>query len=129
ATEDSLLVETLRQHYPYEFGLVDALDSDVELTRMGYSYVFRYVEGPGELVKDLLKYSKEQGVTDYVTIKWRNDASAVKTIPITDKVFKFYIKHLRSGTTFLGTEWDADISWQEALINHINSFKHEVGVQ
>ncbi|MDH5399660.1 MAG: hypothetical protein OEX02_16030, partial [Cyclobacteriaceae bacterium] len=29
ATEDSLLVETLRQHYPYEFGLVDALDSDV----------------------------------------------------------------------------------------------------
>jgi hypothetical protein len=38
-------------------------------------------------------------------------------------VYKFFFKNLDYGDLFLGNKWDADITWQDALRNHIEALK------
>jgi transposase len=43
-------------------------------------------------------------------------------------VYKFYFKHIDSGNMFLGTKWDADLTWQQALINQLRALLLERGI-
>lgn len=51
-----------------------------------------------------------------------------KKLPADEKVFKFYFKHIESGNVFLGTKWDADTTWDQALWNHLMAFKAELNL-
>ena len=52
----------------------------------------------------------------------------LKNIHANSEVYKFYFKHIDSENVFLGTKWDADTSWQQALMNQIKGFKLELRI-
>jgi hypothetical protein len=60
-----------------------------------------------------------------VSFTYPGDQAQLKNIPANEQVFKFYFKHIESQNVFLGTKWDADISWQQALVNQIKGYKIE----
>ncbi|NJN41443.1 MAG: hypothetical protein HC811_03585 [Flammeovirgaceae bacterium] len=62
------------------------------------------------------------------SVTFPNGQLQLKTIPKETVVYKYYIRHIDSGNTFLGTKWDADIRWEDALRNHIKNFKAELNI-
>jgi len=70
-----------------------------------------------------------EGETDYMTVKNRGGDISLKKIPINAPVVKYYVKQVLSGDVYLGSEWDADMSWDEALINYIEGLKSRVSVR
>jgi hypothetical protein len=52
----------------------------------------------------------------------------IKTIPTTDRVYKFYMKNLEYGNIFLGNKWDADTSWQDALRNYVMALRADAKI-
>jgi hypothetical protein len=52
----------------------------------------------------------------------------LKNIAANTVVYKFYVRHIDSGNIFLGTKWDADTTWQDALKNFIGGFKAELKI-
>ncbi len=85
-----------------------------------------YVHCRGKTAKDLLGYDITRGESAYGSVTFPNGIPQVKTIPVETTVFKFYIKHIESGNTFLGTKWDADESQVQAMKNYIMAFKSEM---
>ena len=110
--------------YPFDYELVDPLINEADLRAQGYQYVIYFVKGEGRTVREFLDYETDEESNAYATINYQNGRSEVRTLPIQRKVYKYYLKHLVSGTTYLGTEWDAGEEWRQALINHIRSFKN-----
>ena len=53
------------------------------------------------------------------SVVYSSDQMQLKTIPADERVYKFYFKQLQNGNIFLGTKWDADPSWMQALINQV----------
>ncbi len=129
ASDTLQMKELLDKYYPYDYGFVQEDVPEPELARIGYKYVLRYVRTSGQKIKKFYKYPDSDKVTDYPTIRRRDGKEEVKPIPKNQLVYKYYLKHLRSGRMFLGTEWDVDLVWSDALINHINRFKNEVGIR
>jgi len=56
-----------------------------------------------------------------VTVKQNGGRAILRSIPKRAPVYKYYIKHIYSGDVYLGTGWDADETWQEALQNHMDN--------
>lgn len=115
-------------YYPHDYSFVNRDTPEPELVGMGYKYILRFVEGSGLLIKKYLKYPIEKNVTAYPTVRRREGKDEIVPIPKDQHIYKFYIKHLSGGRMFIGNEWDTDITWKDALINHINSYKDELGI-
>ncbi|MDH5379769.1 MAG: hypothetical protein OEW75_02890 [Cyclobacteriaceae bacterium] len=124
---DFLLENSLKEHYPFEFELVDNSIPEDELLKLGFNFILRYIEAPQDELRNLLGYSSKEGVTHYMAVKRRGSESSMVPVSLTQDATKFYIKDLRKGDAYLGTEWDIDTSWIDALINHIYSFKEKTG--
>ena len=56
------------------------------------------------------------------------DQTRVKTIPRDAIVSKFYVRQNISKNVHVG-EWDADVTWQEALTNMIGNLSQELNVK
>jgi hypothetical protein len=69
--------------------------------------------------------SKSESAIASITYPDGGDAQ-LKNIPSQTPVYKFYFKHIDSGNVFLGTKWDADITWEQALKNQYRAFKAEL---
>ncbi len=121
--KDQELQAVFDMAYPYEFELVDPSFTDVEIANQGFRFILRYVTGPASLVRELLDYEEEEGITGYVTLRYKGENSEALTLSQSEKVYKFYINHFQSNTTYLGTEWDADLGWRQSLLNHLWSIE------
>jgi hypothetical protein len=123
-------VETvLKSIYPYpeKYKFVDSIpENEKDLKKLGVQYVMHYVRCRGKTAKELLGYDVTRGESAYGSVTFPNGVPQVKTIPVQTPVYKFYIKHIESGNTFLGTKWDADESRVQAMKNYIMSFKTEM---
>jgi hypothetical protein len=53
----------------------------------------------------------------------------VKTITAETPVYKFYFRQIEFNNVFLGTKWDADVSWEKGLQNFIMGFKRELRIE
>ena len=128
AAADTLLAHFFKENYPFAYGMT-APDIDAkELRNNGFHYVLAYVHTEGLIARDLLGYqntSKESAIT---SVTYPNESLHLKTIPSEAIIYKFYFKHLVSGNVFLGTKWDADTTWLEALRNHVKGFKAELKI-
>jgi len=127
ADDEKLLESLLKENYKQKYDLVDANATDAELNRSGYRLVLRFVHTRGDAAREILGYDAEKTsvlVTNYL------DSAAVKTKGISKKetVYKFYFKNTEYGNVFLGSKWDADITWQEALRNHILLMRKELKI-
>ncbi len=110
--------------YPYKYELVNYSQGEEHLYRREFSYVLMFLHSTGRTVKELLNYDVDYNETDYITLKTIQEGiTTLEQFPINTSVYKFYMKQLVNKEIYLGNQWDADLSWEEALINHLNNFK------
>lgn len=124
---DARLAE-LFSNYPFKYQLTEPGMSERELRSKGFLYVLRFVHARGSIARELLGYDANKGASEFASVTFTGTEPVMKNLPAEEKVFKFYFKHIESGNVFLGTKWDADTSWDQALWNHLMAFKAELNV-
>ncbi len=126
---DSLALAAVMQEYPYEYGWVDYNPAKEDALRTaGYQYVLLRLHSTGEHIRKLLQYDMEADETEYVTLKKDGSQMKLRTIPRDAPVYKYYIEHIYSGDVYIGTPWDADEEWEQALANYITNMRKELNV-
>ena len=123
---DKELGEIITSLYPLKYKITDAGVSERDLRAQGNLYVLCYVYSRGTIAKRLLEYDNSKSEKNFVSITYQEGQATTKSLPADEYVYKFYFKHIDSGNIFLGTKWDADVSWQQALRNHLMAFKAEL---
>jgi hypothetical protein len=118
-------LEEIMKTYPFKFTFTDPNLSEADLRKQGFLYVLRFVQARAKVAKALLLYDMTKSESALVSFTYPGDQAQLKNIPANEQVFKFYFKHIESQNVFLGTKWDADISWQQALVNQIKGYKIE----
>lgn len=118
-------LEEIMKSYPFKYTLTDPTLTEAELRKQGLYYVLRFVNARAQVAKRLLGYNVSPSSSAIVSITYPGSEPQVKNIPLNREVYKFYFKHIDSGNTFLGTKWDADESWQQALINQLKGYRDE----
>ncbi len=116
-------LEEIMKTYPFKYGMVESTIPEPDLRRQGYFYILRFVYSRGPVAKQLLGYEVNPGETAFVSISFDNGAERIKTIPSDTPVFKFYTRQIQFNNVYLGTRWDADVTWQQALNNFISGMK------
>jgi len=129
--KDNEKLQEIMQQYPYKYGIEDVSEkTNQQLIAAGYQYILMNINTTGKAVKQFLNYKTNPNETDYISMRVEPDLSVeVKPIPVEQPVYKFYVKHLYTGDIFLGAKWDADVTWQQALENHINGMKIELKIR
>lgn len=120
---DAELEQILKEHFPVKYELVDPKLEERELGSRGFRTVLRFVHTRGSVAKEILGYDLSQLANSLSTVYFVNGEADVKTIPANQTIYKFYVKHIEYGNIFLGKGWDADITWQDALKNHLQAMK------
>lgn len=128
-SNDSLLFQFFKENYPFTYGMSDQQMDKKELRSKGFHYVLCLVHTEGSIAKKILGYSNTTSESAITSVTFPNGSLQLKTLPAETPVYKFYVKHIESGNVFLGTKWDADVTWEKALQNHIKGFKAELKIQ
>jgi hypothetical protein len=123
---DAELEQILKEHFPVKYELVDPKLEERELGNKGFRTILRFVHTRGSVAKEILGYDLTQLATSLSTVYFVNGEADVKTIPANETIYKFYVKHIEYGNIFLGKGWDADITWQDALKNHLQAMREEL---
>lgn len=111
--------------YPWKFEYSESSD-DEAIYRQGYQYVLLPIEGSGKTVKELLNFEVNAYETAYVTIKYTEIGTTLLRLPVDAVVTKYYVKHVHTHDVYVGSKWDADLTWEEALENFIYHLKESV---
>jgi len=113
--------------YPEKYSVVQMPADEKDLVKQGFQYILLYVQVNGKTAREILGYDMTKNLaTAYGSVTYPNGTPQVKTISVEVPIYKFYIKHIRSGNMFLGTKWDADETLVQALKNHIMGFRTEL---
>lgn len=118
-------LEEIMKSYPYQYTLTEPGLSEADIRKGGSYYVLRYIFGRDKVAQNVLGYDMTKSQSAIVSVTYPEDKPQLKNIHANTIVYKFYFKHIDSGNVFLGTKWDADLTWQQALINQIKAFKAE----
>jgi hypothetical protein len=122
--KDDVELETyLKENFPVKYELVDNQIEENDLYLKGFRTVLRFVHTRGMLAKEILGYDITQVATSMPSTIYVNGETQIKTIPANEVIYKFYFKNIEYGNIFLGSRWDADVRWQEALRNHFTALK------
>ena len=90
---------------------------------MELQFILYQIYDTGLRIKDYLNYTQNASETDYISVQLGEGKPKLKTIPVEDKVYKYYVKHIYSRDIYLGKDWDADPDWKLALRNYIAGLK------
>ena len=123
---DAELEQILKEYFPVKYELVDAKVEERELGNRGFRTVIRFVHTRGSVAKEILGYDLTQLAKSISTVYFVNGEADVKTISANQTVYKFYVKNIEYGNIFLGKGWDADITWQDALKNHLQAMRENL---
>jgi hypothetical protein len=126
ANADTVLSQILKENYPLKYKLTEPVADEQELRKKGFIFVLCMIKTRGSAAKQLLGYNKTKSESAYVSTTYPNGQAQLKTISAETPIYKFYVKHINSGNIFLGTKWDADVTWEQALKNYIKGFKAEL---
>lgn len=121
-------LEEIMKSYPFKYTLTDAGLSEPQIRQGGSYYVLRFVYARDRAAQQLLGYNIAKAQSAIVSVTYPDDKVSLKNISADTMVYKFYFKHIDSGNIFLGTKWDADVTWQKALLNQLRAFKAELNV-
>jgi hypothetical protein len=112
---DNDALKEIMQRYPFKVEFVGDSISDAELRLKGFWYVMQSIHLPEKQAKELLGYPPSKGlINSSIT-----EAS----------VYKFYFKKLEFNNVYLGKEWDAAPTWQEALQNILTNLRKELNIR
>lgn len=123
---DRELEEIFKLYYPLKYKMTEPGTPEKELRRQGLLYVVCFVRTRGVVAKELLGYDMSKSESALVSVTYPENQQQLKNIPSNTPIYKFYFKHIDSGNVFFGTKWDADLTWQQALINQIKGMKAEL---
>lgn len=126
ATVDAELEKIFAENYSLKYKLTPAGTSERDLRKQGLLYVVCVVRTRNEVAKELLGYQLKATETEFASVTYPTTTAETKNIPANTTVYKFYFKHIDSGNAFLGTKWDADETWQQALLNQLRGMKAEL---
>lgn len=118
----------LKQYYPFKFEMVDAKSEEADLSARGFRSVLRVLHGRGSLLREVLGYDPTQTGRSIATTFFVDGVPQIKTILASEPVYKFYIKNTEYGNLFLGSKWDADITWQDALRNYVMAYRADAKI-
>lgn len=123
---DKELEEIFKSNYPLKFKLTEPGTPEKELRKQGLLYVVCVMHTRGIVAKELLGYDISKAESALVSVTYPDAQQQVKNIPSDTPIYKFYFKHIDSGNVFFGTKWDADLTWQQALLNQLKGMKTEL---
>lgn len=125
---DQQLEEFFKANYPLKYKMIEHNADERELNTKGFQYILCWVHTRGDAAREILGYDMSKAGSAYASITFPNGQLQLKTIPEETVVYKFYFRHLYNGNAYLGTKWDADVNWLDALRNHILAFKSELKI-
>lgn len=125
---DKELEEIFKANYPLKYKLTEPGLTEKELRKQGLLYVVCFVHARGAVAKQLLGYDMSKSESALVSVTYPQGQQQLKNIPSNTPVYKVYFKHIDSQNAFLGTKWDADITWQQALLNQLKGLKAELKI-
>jgi len=124
------ILEQMFSAWPYKYKLTEADITEKQLQTNGFMYKLCYAYAPNQLALSLLGYRIGDTESAVASIVFSESGKPeVKNIGRDEKVFKFYFKHLPSSNVFLGVQWDADVTLEKALKNHIEGMKNTWGIK
>ncbi|MEO9965697.1 MAG: hypothetical protein ABJF11_07915 [Reichenbachiella sp.] len=112
-------LEEIMLDYPLKYVFSES-GKDDEIYNQGYQLALQSITSTGKTIKKMLNYEVDPYETDYVTIK---AGSTLSTQPVDAVVTKYFVKHVYTKDVYLGSRWDADLTWEEALENFIFHMK------
>jgi hypothetical protein len=124
--DDEELAQILKDYFPVKYEMVDPSWDERELDRRGFITVLRFVHTRGIVAKEILGYDLSQLANSLTTVYYVNGEADLKTISANETIYKFYVKHIDYGNIFMGKGWDADITWQDALKNHLQAMRENL---
>lgn len=130
AEEANEVLKEIMESYPFRFEWVESqIEDESALVRTrGTQFVMYVAYGHGSSLKRLLGYKVDSAETMYISLR-RGEKGSVKQWKANDLVYKFYMKHVYSGDFYMGSQWDADSNWEQALINFIENLKTDLKVK
>ncbi len=123
---DKELEQIIAANFPFKYKLTEPNVPEKELRKQGMLYVMCYVHTRASVAKELLGYNVGKSESGVVSVTYPEGAQVLKNFPANTSVYKIYFKHIDSGNVFLGNKWDADLTWQSALLNQIRGMKTEL---
>ena len=123
---DAALEKIFADNYPLKYKLTPAGMSEKDLRKQGLLYVLCVIKTRNEVAKELLGYESKAAETELISTAYPDAAPQSRRIAANATVYKFYFKHIDSGNAFLGTKWDADENWEQALLNQLRGMKAEL---
>ncbi|MEO9849601.1 MAG: hypothetical protein ABJH72_05635 [Reichenbachiella sp.] len=118
-------LEEIMLGYPLQYVFSESM-SDDDIYNQGHQFALHIILGTGKTVRQMLNYDTDPYETDYVTIK---AGSTLSTLPVEAVVYKYYVKHVYTKDVYLGSRWDADLNWEQALENFIFHMKDVLKAQ
>ena len=115
--------------YPYEYYLAEQGMDQNAIFKKGFQYVLVSLHTTGYNIKKMLGFRTDPNESDYITVRYQDGQSSLETIPVNRTVYKFYVKHILTGAVYVGSKWDADTTWEQALINYIENMKSELKIR
>jgi len=113
-------------NYPYPHVFIEEVLTEKQLRDKGYYYVLDNVHITSNVIRNVLKYEKKQGVTDYIVVRMNEGKGEVVRINGDAPVYKFYVRNIPSDTYYLGAKWDADLTLLSSLNNHVQLLISEI---
>lgn len=121
-------LEEIMKAYPFKYTLTDPGLSEADLRKQGHLFVLRFVHARAKVAKQVLGYDVTKSESAIVSISYPAEQPQVRNISVDAEVYKFYFKHIDSGNVYLGTKWDADETWQQAIVNQLRGMKIELKI-
>ena len=121
-------LEEIMKDYPFKYALVDNTIPEPELRKQGMFYILCMINTRGLVAKQLLGFEVSEAETALVSVTYPNGQEQLKTISGNTPIYKFYARQIQFNNVFLGTRWDADQTWQQALKNFILGLRRELRI-
>jgi len=123
---DKELEQIISANFPFKYKMTEPGVADKELRKQGLLYTMCVVHTRVQVAQQLLGYNIGKSETAVVSVTYPEGQQQLRNIPANTPVYKIYFKHIDSGNAFLGNKWDADMTWQDALLNQIRGMKREL---
>jgi hypothetical protein len=125
---DQTLEEIFKTHYPFAYQFFEPGSEETAIRQKGFLFSLAFINTRGYPAMELLEYNMAKAGSAITSASYPNGQLQLKTYPAEMLIYKFYFKHLENQNIYLGTKWDADPDWQQALINQIKGLKAELRV-
>lgn len=124
---DTVMANLIKKHYPFKYQFFEPGTEESSIRDKGCLFLLSFIHTRGAAAMELLGYNTKTS-SAIASVSYPNGEMQLITLDAQQPIYKFYFKQLVNENIFLGTRWDADVTWQQALINQIKGLKKELRI-